>query len=131
MKKGGILNPAIMSALAGIGHTEYLVIADSGLPLPAGVEVIDLSLTKGVPSFLQVLEAVQQEFVIESYVLAKEMPEKSNPLYLQTVETLAELPRRLVSHEEFKKLLGSAYAIIRTGEATPYANVILVGGVDF
>jgi D-ribose pyranase len=131
VKKEGILNPAVMAALTAIGHTEYLVIADAGLPLPAGCEVIDLSLIRGVPAFMQVLDAIQQEFVMESYILAEEMPVKSNALYQQTVQSLSPLPEQLIPHEEFKKLVRNARAIIRTGEATPYANVILVGGVNF
>ena len=131
MRKEGILNPSIMAILTAIGHTEYLVIADSGLPLPAGPEVIDLSLIRGTPAFMQVLEAIQQEFVIESYILAEEMPVKSHALYQKTVKSLSPLPEQLVPHEEFKRLVRGSRAIIRTGEATPYANVILVGGVNF
>jgi D-ribose pyranase len=131
MKKEGILNPNVNAAISSIGHTEYLVIADPGLPLPKYVKVIDLSLVRGVPSFIQTLTAVCQEFVIESYILASEMPEKSCPLYRQTTEVLSPLPEQLVTHEEFKQLVKKARIIIRTGETTPYANVILVGGVNF
>jgi len=33
-----------------------------------------------------------------------------------------------LSHVEFKKLTASTKAIVRTGEFTPFANVILVAG---
>ena len=36
-----------------------------------------------------------------------------------------------VSHEDFKRLTQQARVMVRTGECTPYANVILVAGVTF
>lgn len=131
MTKSGILNPAICSAIAGIGHTDYFVIADPGLPLPEGVKVIDLSLVRGIPSFIDTLKAVSKELVIESYILANEMAPKSKDLFEQTCSALSGLPHKAVPHEELKKLTKKAKVIIRTGETTPFANVILVCGVNF
>lgn len=131
MKKTGIINPALLAACASVGHTEYLVIADPGLPLPKGVEVIDLTLVRGQPAFIDTLRAVAEEFVVESYIVAAELPQKSGPLYEETKALLAPLPEQQVPHERFKELVGQARAIIRTGETTSYANVILVGGVNF
>lgn len=131
MKKDRILNPELIAQIAAIGHTESLVIADAGLPVPAGVKVIDLSLVRGVPSFLQVLDAVLEELVVEQYTLASEMTAKSPALYHDTRVRLAPLPETLVPHEQFKALTRQAKAIIRTGETTPFANVILTAGVNF
>ena len=41
------------------------------------------------------------------------------------------MPVKKVFHEEFKKLTENAKCIVRTGENSSYANVILVGGVNF
>ncbi|MFV0352754.1 MAG: D-ribose pyranase [Oscillospiraceae bacterium] len=131
MKKSGLLNPQILSAIAEIGHTDYLVIADPGLPLPEGVKVIDISLVRGMPAFTDVLQAVTEEFVIESYTIAVEMPEASQGLYKQTEALLPGLPQKRVTHSDFKELTKKARAIIRTGETTAYANVILTAGVNF
>ncbi|OCN01387.1 D-ribose pyranase [Clostridium sp. W14A] len=131
MTKSGILNPDLCSAIAEIGHTEYFVIADPGLPLPNDVKVIDLTLVRGIPSFLDTLKAVTNELVVESYVLADEMKTVSPQLHDQTCDTLKGLPRRYVPHEELKKLLKDAKAIVRTGETTSFANIILVCGVNF
>lgn len=131
MKKDRILNPELIAQIAAIGHTESLVIADAGLPVPAGVKVIDLSLVRGVPSFLQVLDAVLEELVVEQYTLASEMTAKSPALCHDTRVRLAPLPETLVPHEQFKALTRQAKAIIRTGETTPFANVILTAGVNF
>lgn len=131
MKRDRILNPDLISSIAAIGHTEYLVIADAGLPVPAGVKALDLSLIQGIPSFEQVLEAVNQELVIESYIVAEEMPQKNAALYQKTQEVLSGLPHKMVLHEEFKRLTENAKTIVRTGETSSFANVILVAGVNF
>ena len=131
MKKDRILNPELIAQIAAIGHTEYLVIADAGLPVPNGVKVLDLSVVRGVPTFEQVLSAVREELVSDAYIVAGEMPGKSPELYACTGRLLAGLPETRIPHEEFKALTRKAKAIVRTGETTPYANVILVAGVNF
>ena len=131
MKKDGILNPQLCSAIAAIGHTEFLVIADPGLPIPQGVPIIDLSLVRGIPSFLDVLHAVQAELVVESYFIASEIKEASSALYQEIRSALPGMPEAEMPHEEFKKMLPLAKAVIRTGETTSYANIALVAGVNF
>lgn len=131
MTKSGILNPELCRAIASIGHTQYFVIADPGLPIPEGVQVVDLSLVRGIPSFKDTLKAVSGELVVESYILAEEMKTVSPELHDETCEILKGLPHRYVSHEELKKLLKDAKVVVRTGETTSFANVILVCGVNF
>ena len=131
MTKNGILNPEICSSIAGIGHTDYFVIADPGLPLPKNVKVIDLSLVRGIPSFIDTLKAVSNELVIQSYILADEMEPKSKDLFNKTCSLLSDMPHKTVPHEELKELIKKAKVIIRTGETTPFANIILVCGVNF
>lgn len=131
MTKDGILNPELNAAIARAGHTDRFVIADCGLPAPEGVPVIDLSLVRGVPGFLETLKAVSAQLVVESYFLASEMPGKSPDLYHGTVDALGGLPHREVPHEDLKRLTESARVIVRTGETTSFANVVLVCGVNF
>jgi D-ribose pyranase len=131
MKKQGILNPQVSRVIAELGHTDALVIADAGLPLPAGVERIDLALAGGIPSFLDVLQAILGETQVERVVIAQEMQTKSPPLYLQISATLQDCPIAVVPHEEFKLLAARSRAIVRTGEFTPYAKLILYSGVVF
>lgn len=131
MKRDRLLNQGIISEVAALGHTEYFCIADCGLPIPKGVKVIDISITAGNPTFLDVLDAVREELVIESLILASEIDEK-NPKLLKELEGRFDgMPVKKVIHEEFKKLTEKAKCIIRTGENSSYANVILVGGVNF
>lgn len=131
MKKSGILNPELCAVIAEIGHTEFLVIADPGLPIPKGVPVIDLSLVRDIPKFIDVLEAVKEELVIESFFIATEIKTQSKNLYQQIRQSLPGLPESELCHEEFKRKLAQAKAVIRTGESTSYANIALVAGVNF
>ncbi len=131
MKCDKLLNPDILFEVASLGHTEYMCIADCGLPAPKGVKVIDVSLTAGKPSFLDVLDAVTPELVVESTILASEIDERNPSLSAEMNKRFGDRPIAKVPHEEFKKLTERAKCIIRTGENSSYANVILVGGVNF
>ena len=129
MKKHGILNRELAGIFARLGHTDKIVIADCGLPIPEGVTCIDLAYKLGEPSFLSILEVVQDDLKVEAAVLASEIIEGNENVHravLQNVE-----PVTYVSHEEFKAMTKEAKVIIRTGEITPYANVILQSGVIF
>ena len=132
MKRDRILNPQIVGEIAASGHTEYLCVADCGLPVPKGVKVVDVSVTAGIPRFLEVLEAVADELVVESMIVASEIGEK-NPALLQNIKDVfnGNVPVTMISHEEFKQYTQRAKCIIRTGETSPFANVILIGGVNF
>ena len=131
MKKTGILNSDISKVISELGHTDTIVICDSGLPIPAHVKRIDLALKQGVPSFMDCLATVLQEMQVEQAFVALEMGEKSPGLRKEMESVLEEVTVQAISHEEFKALTHKAKAIIRTGEFTPYANVILQAGVIF
>ncbi len=129
MKKHGILNSHISKVLTDLGHTDTIVIADCGLPIPNGVARIDLALELGTPSFLDVVRVVAGDMAIEQLTLATEIKE-ANPDVLEQLEAM-QIETTFVSHEEFKKQTQQAKVIIRTGEGTPYANVIFHSGVIF
>lgn len=132
MKKHGILNSEITKVLADLGHTDQITIGDAGLPVPHGVAKIDLALKFGLPSFNDVLLAVLSDMAIEKIVLAEEI-KTQNAQQLQSV--LKALPKGVeivyVSHTEFKKQTQNSKAVIRTGEVTPYSNIILQSAVIF
>jgi D-ribose pyranase len=138
MKKSGLLHPELCHVIAMLGHTDRVVIADAGLPIPEGVLRIDLAYTAGQPPLLNVLEAVLQDMEVEGATLALEMQTLTpKALYKKVLRRLEELPKvkkqgvDFISHEDFKAQALRAKAIIRTGEMTPYANVILQSGVTF
>ena len=131
MKKTGILNRDISEVVAGLGHKNTVVIADAGLPVPPQTRRIDLALTEGVPPFLETLRVVLEEMQVEEAIVAEEMKTVSSDMYEKVHRVLGDVPIRSVPHEVFKENTRSAAAVIRTGEFTPYANVILVSGVVF
>lgn len=131
MKKDRLLNPAIVASVAALGHTEMMCIADCGLPIPEGTKTIDISVTAGLPGFLDVLKTVMSELVVESAIVASEIDAVNPGLMADTQAILGDIPVKRMSHEEFKKQLTAAKCVIRTGETSSYANVLLVGGVNF
>ncbi|QXH49689.1 D-ribose pyranase [Pseudomonas fakonensis] len=134
MKKTPLLNVALSRTIAGLGHGDILVIGDAGLPVPPGVELIDLALTPGIPDFASVLRVVLSEMQVERHVLGEEMFQAA-PAGLAEVERLhgaGELGvREQLSHDAFKALSHKARAVVRTGECQPYSNIALVAGVTF
>lgn len=131
MKKGKVLNPQLSQVIASMGHTDQLVIGDAGLPIPEHVERIDLALTHSIPTFLQTLEVVLSELEVESAVVAMEIQDKNLTVLEGIKKMLPNLEIQFVDHETFKLMTGDAKAVVRTGECSPYANIILRSGVTF
>ncbi len=129
MKRTALLNAELSHAIATMGHGDMLVIGDVGLPIPPGPRRIDLALTPGIPAVADVLRVVLTELQVEKAVIATEAIERAQGL----LPSWCQLPvtPQTVSHEEFKHLTERARVVVRTGECTPYANVILVAGVTF
>lgn len=131
MRKGKLLNSEIVSSLSKLGHTDQLTIGDAGLPIPDTTKRIDLALVKGVPGFVETVQAIAEDMVIESVILAEEI-KTENPDVLAEMEKLfGDIEIVFVSHEAFKKQTSVSKAVIRTGECSPYANIILQSGVNF
>jgi D-ribose pyranase len=128
MKRAGILNPALGHLLLSTGHTDYFTICDGGFPVPVGPERIDLSLVSGIPTVLDVLAAVHAEWAIDRIVIAQEMTEISPSRVEDLREIIGDIPFEIVSHLDLKKLASGARATVRTGDAVPYANIIVVSG---
>lgn len=131
MKKTGILNSEISALISQLGHTDQIVICDAGLPIPDYVNRIDLAVVPGLPSFFDVLQAVLLEMQVEKAIVAQELAAVKPTTYAQLQQALPGVEWAAVPHEAFKELTKNAKAIIRTGECTPYANVILQAGVTF
>ncbi|GJH42917.1 D-ribose pyranase [Pasteurella canis] len=139
MKKTTVLNAQLSQVIATLGHTDSLTICDAGLPIPTQVERIDLALSAGVPSFLQTFNAVVSEMFVERVVIAQEIKEKNPKILTALLNSLSQLEQQqgnhidveYVSHETFKAYTHHSKAIVRSGECSPYANVILYSGVPF
>ncbi len=132
MKKTELLNSEISAVIADMGHTDTLAIGDCGLPVPDCVDKIDLCVRKGLPGFLDVLDAVLSELCVERVVLAEEIRNASPDMQKAILSRFDGRVRvEYVPHEVFKEMTADAKAVVRTGECTPYANVILGSGVTF
>jgi len=130
MKRTGILNGQLMQQIACLGHTDTFLIGDAGMPVPAGVPIIDLALTLGVPTFEQVLRAVLAETVIEAATIAADTSVK-NPVVFALIHAVISAPICEIPHTELKTATRNCKFAVRTGESTPFANIILQAGVSF
>lgn len=124
MKLNGILNSDIVKGLADLGHTDLIAIGDCGLPIDEDKK-IDISLKLGFPSFIDVLEEVLKDFSVEKYILASEIKDNNKDQEDRIKELLPGVDSEYISHEEFKERLKDVKFVIRTGENTPYSNIIL------
>lgn len=128
MKREGIINASLLGYMGRLGHTDLLVVCDAGLPIPPGPAVVDLAFRFGCPTFEEVLSGLLEELVIEGAVAAEEV--NQNRATQQLLKSrFPDLG--LVWHEELKRMVAGAKLVVRTGEATPYSNVILRCGVPF
>lgn len=126
MIKTGILNPQINALISRVRHTNTLVIADRGFPFWPTIETVDISLVDDVPTVLAVLRALRPNFQAGRAWMAREFLEhntgKTRALFARALEGIS---LKHVSHTEFKKRVPAAIGLIRTGDTTPYANIIL------
>ncbi|MDU0893809.1 MAG: D-ribose pyranase [Finegoldia magna] len=124
MKEKGILNSEISKRLSDLGHTDLIAIGDCGLPIYPEKK-IDLALKLGEPKFIDVLETLLDDFGCEHYILASEIKEENPDQEKAIKDLLNGVSSEYISHEDFKKKLDDVKFVIRTGENTPYSNIIL------
>jgi len=133
MKRKGVLNSGLSKTIASMGHTDKLVICDSGLPIPKNSDVVDLALTKNIPRFMDTLKVILEELKVEEAIVTNELVKGNNKYFKQITSLLNGTKIKKVDHEKFKEITrnGGNVTFVRTGEATPYANIILISGVTF
>ncbi|MFE6998644.1 D-ribose pyranase [Streptomyces griseus] len=129
MKKSGILNRHLAGAIAELGHGDTVLVCDAGMPIPPGPRAIDLAFRAGTPSFAEVLDGLLDELVVEGATAAEEIRD-ANPDAAALLDV--HFPwLEAVPHDELKARTAAARLVVRTGEARPYANVLLRCGVFF
>lgn len=135
MKKTRLLNSELSYEIAKMGHTSHITICDAGLPIPKDVKRIDLAVEQNIPKFIEVLNVVSSEMEIEEIILATEIKNKNEKVYMEILDCFKQKDKEIkinwVSHERLKEITKESVAIVRTGECTPYANIILKSGVVF
>lgn len=130
MKKTTVINSNLSRVIAQMGHYDTLGVGDAGMPVPVGTEKIDLAVTNGLPSFVDVVKNILSELQLQEVYLAEEI-KTENPQQLAAIKEIIDVPIKFIPHNKMKADLSNAKAFVRTGEMTPYANVILVSGVTF
>lgn len=131
MKKSKVINSDISRVISQMGHFDKLSIGDAGMPVPMGVEKIDLAVDNGIPSFMEVLTNVLEELEVQKIYLAEEIKEMNPSVLNQIKDFLPNTEIAFIPHSEMKTELNNCHAFIRTGEMTPYANILLESGVVF
>jgi D-ribose pyranase len=135
VKRTRLLNSELSHEISRIGHTASIALCDAGLPVPAGVKRIDLAIERGYPSFIRTLDVLLCELMVEEIVVANEVHTENPSIFREMMDVFRahEMEPHVteVPHKEFKRLTRSSEAVVRTGECTPYANVILKSGVVF
>jgi D-ribose pyranase len=131
MKRTTLLHAELSEVIARLGHGDLLVIGDAGLPIPDGPRRIDLAVSANVPRFVDVLAAVLAEMKVEGALIADEFAPANASVHAELMRQLHHTPVSTLSHEQFKAMTREARAVVRTGEFSPYANVILRAGVVF
>ena len=133
MKRSGILNSDLSRIIASMGHTDKLVVCDAGLPIPKNSDVVDLALTKNIPRFVDTLKVILEELKVEEAIVTNELIKGNSKFFKEINSLLNGTKIKKVNHEKFKEITrnGGNVTFVRTGEATPYANIILISGVTF
>lgn len=126
MYKSVVLNSEISKVLSDLGHGDFVVIGDCGLPIPDGVKRIDIALKAGTPSFREAYELLTESMYVERQVFAEEVDDAGLKRVFDS-----GIPSEQVPHEGLKRMCKDAKAVIRTGETTPFANVLLYSNVFF
>jgi len=123
----GIVNPHVLSLVARVRHTNMLVIADAAFPFWPEIETVDVSLTKGVPTVLQVVDALLPNWKCGQVLMAAEFKDHTDrKTQAAFVRACHGVKIDFEPHLEFKKRVPHAIGLIRTGDTTAYANMILV-----
>lgn len=147
MKTQGILHNELAGAIARVGHGDMIIVTDRGFPFPRHemTECIDVSVGRGIPGVTDVVKVILEELEIEKVIIAEETKTACPDIYKEFKDTIGKINNKgnaiveeNIPHPDFKDLVlnGSlegkeVKVFVKTGEFTPYANIILVSGVDF
>lgn len=121
-----LLNPQIAALIRQVNHTQMLLLADRGFPVPPLPVIVDISLSTDIPTIPQVLVAILPDLPADRIIVAQEQQQTSAARWKE--HQAGSLPIEAMPHLQFKQLARYAVGCIRTGDSAPYANCLLVGG---
>ena len=131
MKKTGIFNSTISAFVASMGHKDIITVVDMGYPIPKDIEFADIVLDKGKPGFLETIEVLLSELAVEKIIIAEELEHNNINNYVGIVKLFQGIEVEKMSHELFKENAKMSKYFVRTGECTPFSNIMLISGVIF
>ena len=88
-------------------------------------------MVAGSPTVIEILTAIAGELQVEAVVFADELTSRDSDLPGAVNGLFPDAAASSVPHVEFKRMMDEAVAVVRTGECTPYYNVMLVSGVTY
>lgn len=128
MKKAGILHPEISQLIASMGHTDYVVLADKGYPVPEDRKRINLGIANDLPTVPDLLKVIETELSIERIIVTEEMEAVSRDRLIELKQLYPNVLFEKITHLEFKALTKEAQGVIKTGDTYAYANIMIVSG---
>lgn len=128
MKKIGTFNSPLSTAIAEMGHRDEMTVCDPGFPIPTGPKKVDLALCRNIPRFLDVLKILSEELAVEKVIAAAEAPAVSPQVLEWVRQCFPGVEIAFIPHWDLHRRSANTKCVVRTGEITPYANVILVSG---
>ena len=133
MRKFGILNRKLNDALSALGHGDICIITDAGFPLPyeaqPGTISVDLAITQDLPDIPTILKLVNEEIIYEECYVATNQRDFNPQLFASISKIVKRCQITPIEHEKIMEMRKSAKVIIRTGNFSPWGNVLLVSGV--
>jgi D-ribose pyranase len=128
MKKGGILHPELLQLVASLGHTDFIVLADKGFPIPDDIKRINLGFAENQPTILEVLKTLSVEMDIDRIIVTNEMEDISPTRLEELKATYPDILFEKVTHNDMKELTAQSKGAVKTGDSCSYANLIVVSG---
>lgn len=129
MKEVGMMNGQIDAALNRQGHMDLMMVVDAGFPCPDHVELIDIALSEGVPSILDVLSELRNVHSVEKMVVAQETRDHNPTYFEKATRAFGDgVDVEVILHTELKERSQKVKTIIRTGDFTAWGNIMLVSG---
>lgn len=131
MKKGKILNKRLNEAISAMGHGDILVISDAGFPIPREAQRVDLAIQPDIPSIVDTLQLLKEDFIYERVVVAEEQRDFNPKLFAKVQEVCDRAEVETIPHSDLiNSFPDAAKFVIRTGAFEPWGNVVLYSGVD-
>ena len=131
MKKCGIMHRDLSAVIAGMGHNDELMVCGSAFPIPETTRRIELALEPGLPAFMDVVRIICKELLVERILVSEETKAVSPKRFEELTAFFEGVEVKVIPQSELKEHAHTAKACVRTGECTPFSNVVLVGGVIF